>query len=121
MTTKIQVQQFLVDFKIKFGVFGVIFENRDKNFQTLLDLDITPKEREGYLLKLNSNDFSEGPITHNNYPNSPPLYVFGINVKGREVYIKINLGKPEKSVMCISFHISKNKMKYPFKEKGDKK
>jgi hypothetical protein len=32
-----------------------------------------------------------------------------------EVYIKISLGKPNKSVDCMSFHPAEFKIKYPFK------
>lgn len=39
----------------------------------------------------------------------------GKDVKGHEVYIKITLGLPNSSTICISFHIAEHKMNYPFK------
>jgi len=43
------------------------------------------------------------------------MWVFGKDVKGQEVYIKISLGQKNSQTICISFHISEYKMKYPFK------
>ena len=43
------------------------------------------------------------------------MWVFGKDVKGQEVYIKISLGQENRQTICISFHISEYKMKYPFK------
>ena len=42
------------------------------------------------------------------------MWVFGKDVKGQEVYIKITLGKGA-SALCISFHIAEHPMNYPFK------
>ena len=111
------IEKFLVGFKQKFNVFGVFFINREKNEQALLDLEITPKQREEFLLTLEPDDYSKGPFADAFDPESPNNYEFGISVKNREVYIKINMGKPAKSVMCISFHIADHKMNYPFKKK----
>ncbi len=41
MTTKNQVQQFLKDFKQKLDVFSIIYLDRDKNRNALLELGIT--------------------------------------------------------------------------------
>jgi hypothetical protein len=43
------------------------------------------------------------------------MWVFGKNVKGQEVYIKIMLGQPGRSTICISFHIAEHPLNYPFK------
>lgn len=111
------IERFLEEFKQKFRVYGVFFKNREKNEQALLDLEITPKQREEFLLNLEAENYSKGPFEDAYDPNSPENYEFGIIVKKREVYIKINMGKPSKSVMCISFHIAERKMNYPFKKK----
>ncbi len=115
-----EIEEFLIDFKQKLKVYNVFFKHRDKNLQTLLDLEITPKQREEFLLNLEPTDYSNGPIADAFDPESPPNYEFGITIKKKEVYIKINMGKPEKSVMCISFHIAEHKMVYPFKKGREK-
>ncbi len=43
------------------------------------------------------------------------MWVFGKDVKGKEVYIKITLGKPNSHTICISFHKAEFPMSYPLK------
>ena len=43
------------------------------------------------------------------------MWVFGKDVKEREVYIKITLGYENGQTICISFHIAEHPLKYPFK------
>ena len=44
------------------------------------------------------------------------LWVFGKDVKGQEVYIKICYGQPNRSTICVSFHIAEYPMNYPYKK-----
>lgn len=47
MATKEEVQRFLYQMKEKVKVFGIIYrDDRGKNAQTLVDLEITPKYRD---------------------------------------------------------------------------
>lgn len=47
MATSGEVQTFLRDFKVKLGIWGVVFrDDRGKNAQALLNLEITPVFRE---------------------------------------------------------------------------
>ena len=114
MATKDEVERFLARMKEKIKVFGIIFrDDRGKNNQTLADLEITPKFRESVILDLGVTDYSEGPVVDslNKYGE---MWVFGKDVKGNEVYIKITLDAATMA-LCISFHIAEYKMKYPFK------
>ena len=43
------------------------------------------------------------------------MKVFGKDVKGREIYIKIMLGCAGSQTICISFHIAEHPLSYPFK------
>ena len=43
------------------------------------------------------------------------MWVFGKEVKNREVYIKISMGKANEETICISFHIAEHQIMYPFK------
>ena len=45
------------------------------------------------------------------------MWVFGKDVKEREVYIKITLGYQNGQTICISFHLAEHPMRYPFKLK----
>jgi len=116
MATKEDVGTFLQDFKVKMGIWDVLFrDQRGKNTQALADLELRPFERIKILEELKIKDFSEGPIKDTLYKMSP-MWVFGKIIKTQEVYIKITMGIAGSSVICISFHLAKYPMSYPFKE-----
>jgi len=115
MVTKEDVEKFLSNFYVKVKIFGIRFrDDRDKNRNTLLDLEISPRLREKVVMSLKWNDYSEGPITDelNNYGE---MWVFGKDVNGTEVYIKISMGPPNSHTICISFHTAEHPMYYPLK------
>ena len=115
MVTKQQVEDFLKRLKEKIKVFDIIYrDDRGKNLQTLATLEITPTYRKQVILNIEPEDYSEGPIV-DTLNKMGEMWVFGKNVKGQEVYIKITLGLPNSSTICISFHIAEHPMTYPFK------
>lgn len=115
MATKEEVELFLKQFHQKLQVFSIIFrDDRGKNIQTLADLEITPKYRETVIKEINVNDYCQGPII-DSLNNLGDMWVFGKDIKGKEVYIKISLGRENSQTICISFHIAEHKMKYIFK------
>lgn len=115
MDKKAQVLAFLKDFKEKMSFWGVLFrDDRGKNAQTLIDLEIRPIERKSILEKLEVKDYSEDPLKDTIY-NSTDMWVFGKMVKKQEVYIKITFGVKNSSVICISFHLAEYPMNYPLK------
>lgn len=118
MITIEDVERFLARFHEKMKVFDIVYrDDRGKNLQTLSELEITPIYRTRIIKQLKANDYSEGPIV-DTLNDMGELWVFGKNAKGREIYIKIALGKPGTRTICISFHIAEHKMKYPFKKGG---
>ena len=109
------VEKFLKDFKIKMKIWSVLFlDDRSKNFRALAELGIMASEREKVIADLEVNDYSEGPLKESMLGLNE-MWVFGKVVKGNEVYIKICLGHPGTSTICISFHIAEFKMKYPYR------
>lgn len=116
MITREEVQKFLNEFNIKAQVFGIYFRNdRQKNQETLLLLDISPLQREMIVKNLQVQDYVEGPVI-DILNKEGEMWVFGKDVKGREVYIKITLGYENGQTICISFHIAEHPMTYPFKQ-----
>ncbi|MDX2129956.1 MAG: toxin [Chloroherpetonaceae bacterium] len=110
-----EVASFLKNFKEKMKVWDVLFrDERGKNAQALLDLELRPIERNKVLENLYINDYSEGPFSDTLY-HGADMWVFGKEVKKKEVYIKITMGQHGRSVICISFHEAEHKMKYPLK------
>lgn len=115
MSTELEVKAFLADFKIKMNMWGILIrDDRSKNTQTLIDLEISHKDRNQILQALEAEDYSEGPLNEVLYKGAK-MWVFGKMIKGTEVYIKITLGITGSNVICISFHIAEHAMHYPLK------
>ncbi len=118
IATLAEIQKFLNDFHQKVEVFDILFfEERDKNLDTLKALNITRDERLEVVKSIEVIDYSEGPIK-NLLNQFGDLWVFGKDVKGKEVYIKICHGKTNQSAVCVSFHIAEFPMNYPYKKGG---
>ena len=110
-----EVRAFLEQFNTKVQVFGILFrDDRPKNKEALQILDITPLQRELIVKTLQAQDYVEGPVI-DVLNKQCEMWVFGKDVKGREVYIKITLGYQNGQTICISFHIAEHPMQYPFK------
>jgi hypothetical protein len=115
MATKEEVQSFLQNFITKMSIWGIVYrDQRGKNAQALLDLEITPHSRKAYLEQLKYTDYSEGPLEEV-LNGGADMWVFGMNIQGKEVYIKITLGWQGRPVICISFHAAEYPMHYPYK------
>lgn len=118
--TKEEVEDFLKRFKerTKWSVPRIFYiDDKPENIETLSSLDITGKDRDEYILNLQVEDYYQGPDT-NHIPNQGDVWMFGKTIKGKEVYIKIFINTlMNQSNICISFHIAKSKIYYPFKQK----
>ncbi len=115
MSTIAEVSSFLQDFKEKMKFWDVLFrDDRGKNAQALVDLELRPIDRKAIIETLETKDYSEGPLEEKLYGGAD-MWVFGKIIKKREVYIKITMGAMGSSVICISFHLAQHKMSYPLK------
>jgi hypothetical protein len=115
MSTEDEIEAYLKNFKEKMRFWDILFrDDRGKNAKALSDLELRPIERINIIETLETKDYSEGPLEEKLYGGAD-MWVFGKTVKKKEVYIKITMGAMNCSVICISFHISQHKMKYPFK------
>lgn len=115
MVTREEVKAFLDQFNIKTQVFGIFFrDDRPKNREALYELEITPLQRKIIVQNLTEQDYVEGPVI-DALNQQGMMWVFGKDVKGHEVYIKITLGYENGQTLCISFHISDYPLAYPYK------
>lgn len=113
--TKEEVEAFLDNFHAKMKVFGILYrDDRGKNRKTLEELEIIPSYRKVTIESLVSEDYVEGPVI-DELNRLGEMWVFGKDVKGREVYIKIMLGQEGCQTICISFHIAERPITYMFK------
>lgn len=108
-----ELKQFLLDFKQAAASNGVDVVPRDVNMLTLSYLGITKKNLEEILLGLSVADYCKGPIQDKSKPGN--LWEFGKDIDGEEVYIKLKVVKDISLAKCISFHIAKYPLRYPFK------
>lgn len=113
--SKDDVQKFLDEFHSKLKVFGIIYrDDRGKNNKALEVLEIVPSYRSIVIESLRCEDYVEGPVI-DALNRLGEMWVFGKDVKGREVYIKIMIPKMIPQTICISFHLAEFPLKYPFK------
>ncbi len=115
MADKHEVKLFLEELRTKIEIFGILFrDDRGKNQQTLATLEISPLERKDIIKTLKPEDYSEGPLEEKLH-GMLDMWVFGKNVRGHEVYIKISMGTANNQAVCISFHLAEHPMTYPLK------
>ena len=115
MISKNEVQRFLDQFHAKMKVFGIIYRDyRGKNRKTLEELEIVPMYRKVVIESLMVEDYIQGPVI-DELNHLGAMWVFGKDVKGREIYIKIMMGCVGSQTICISFHIAEHPLLYPFK------
>ena len=100
-------------------IFGIIYrDDRGKNQKALEILEIVPSYRKVVIENLNVENYVQGPVI-DELNKLGEMWVFGKDVKGQEVYIKIMLGGEGCQTICISFHIAEHPLVYPFKDKEE--
>jgi hypothetical protein len=116
MATKDQVESFLKELREKIRFNDIAFRPRDKNLDSLAEIDIVPIDRIEYIKKLTYLNYKSGPNKDTYDPKKPDYYEFGIEINSVEVYIKISLGLFNKRVDCMSFHKAERPITYPLKQ-----
>ena len=79
---------------------------------TLLDLDYDTQHVVDRLKELKVEEYSETKIDKNDV-NPPMLFVFGKDVNGKLIYVKLKV-REQQQVVCVSFHYAKGKMVFPY-------
>ena len=116
MITKEQVESFLEELHTKMKIFGILFrDDREKNRNTLQELEIVPSYRKVVVENLRVEDYVQGPVV-DELNRLGEMWVFGKDVKGREIYIKVMISGTTSQTICISFHFAEHPLAYPFKE-----
>ena len=118
-----EVEAFLNEFQAKARVFGIIYNNdKEENFQTLLDLELRADERDNYIFALKPEDYYQGPDKNDYDSEEGNVWMFGIGIKKKRkrkiipIYIKIYITKVNGAAnYCISFHEAKYPMTFPYK------
>ena len=81
---------------------------------TMLDLDYDAEDIVERLKELTIKEYSETLVDKDD-TNPPLLFVFGKDINGRQVYIKLKIkGSQTRYVLCVSFHYAEQKMSFPY-------
>lgn len=91
------------------------FMDRRVNLDTLARLGINRQHAQALVVGLKPEDYVSGPSPDHNNPGLE-MWVFGLQVSGSEVYVKIQVIVEPARCVCISFHESERPMHYPFRE-----
>lgn len=109
-----EVKQFLARFLPKLDIWGIIYLNREKNLAALTELGITAAQRDDIVKDLKAEDYIEC-FESSILSGKELLWVFGKELDGKEVYIKVAVGEPSSKTICVSFHLADYPLKYAFK------
>jgi hypothetical protein len=92
--------------------------SRKENIDSLAKTGLLPKHVKEYILNLTYLDYFNGPEEEKDprYPEGEYMF-FGCFINSFEFYIKIKLYKRdlEEGCICLSFHIAKGPIRYPYK------
>ncbi len=91
-------------------------QGEDREFSTpytLLDLNYDLQDVVDRLKELKVEEYSETKVDKDNV-NPPLLFVFGKDINGRLLYVKLKIRSLQKQVLCVSFHYAKEKMVFPY-------
>lgn len=80
---------------------------------TLLNLDYDAEDVVKRLKELKVEEYSETKIDTDDV-NPPILFVFGKNINGSLIYVKLKIRDQQRQVVCVSFHYAKEKMEFPY-------
>ena len=107
------IDEFLEKLKLKVKIYGYEFSReRAENKETMKKLGFSMLNVKDILLELEKVDFSEGP--KDDQEEGGDYWVFGKEINNKQVYIKLNLGKENRQVICYSFHFAKSNMNLPY-------
>ncbi len=114
MTKEEEVSLFLAKYHALMKNYGICFYRHPKNFLALLDSEMSSKGRESFIKGLTSSHYYRGPAEDKHHPGTY-YWEFGIQIKGKEWYIKLSLGTRSGPVWCFSFHPAERKIYFPYK------
>ena len=115
--TRQQVAQFLNDFKATVTLGFVRWLPRPAERQHVIDFGISQNQALEFIRRLTPANYSKGPDPDDLNPNRE-VWVFGCDIAGTEVYIKLAMQPDNKKRNVLhgliwSFHPADHPMNYP--------
>ena len=90
-------------------------ERRPENMATLAQLGMTVRDAHDRIISLKPSDYVEGPTPRKSNP-SQGAWVFGLNLQGVSVYVKVSIRLEPARCVCVSFHEAERPMAFPYCE-----
>lgn len=117
MPDRAQVERFLTNFKEVANSEGSWHLER-RNWDSLAELGLTEVLAKGEVVGLGVEDYSDGPIADDNPLVRGNVFIFGKDIDGIEVYIKLKIVHIEdkRIARCLSFHPAERRLEHPFAE-----
>lgn len=111
-----EVKDFLSKVKelLELGAFD--FVPRRKNINSIKSVGLTIRHVKEILNNLSYKNYSRGPLTDLGYNRQGYVWEFGCEIENKEFYIKLKIEERNGCLclVCLSFHIAKYSLKYPF-------
>lgn len=110
-----EIRKFLLEFKqVVTSGSGVYLVRRKDTLLTMNYLGLTKQNVENILLGLSVTNYCRGPLPDQDRPGE--IWEFGKDIDSYEIYIKLKVANVDskKIAKCISFHIAKHRLKYPY-------
>lgn len=115
LSTPAEIKSFLRDAKSLIPRRRRTFLPREKNLRSLSDLQLTVGEMWNEIAALTADHYISGPEPDLDPQRAGPnWWVFGKNVDGVDVYIKIGIHRD--AVVCLSFHRAAYPLSFPYYE-----
>ncbi|MCE5254192.1 MAG: hypothetical protein LLG45_08325 [Actinomycetia bacterium] len=116
MTARHQVILFLIMMK-NAAANQFVLTHRRKNLATLATLGLDLGDAKERVMGLTPEDYVEGPDPDDKRPGDE-VWVFGLEIGGQEVYVKVCVLSEPLLCTCISFHLADRPLKYPLRARA---
>lgn len=114
MTERYRVALFLSLMKSAAGSQFVL-THRKKNLDTLALLGLSLADAKERVLELAPEDYVSGPTPDDKRPGDE-VWVFGVRMEEREIYVKVCVITEPLLCTCISFHVADKPLTHPLRE-----
>jgi hypothetical protein len=121
MATRAEASDFLTLFKLAIEYGRCPFIGRPRTDQDLSDLNITRNQAFELICSLTPDRYSSGPHP-DDLDAAKDVWIFGYDLEGVEVYIKLRLNAAARGQMpqgaVWSFHKADHPLPYPLRQGG---
>ena len=94
-----------------------VFTSRKKNLGTLALLGLSLADAKERVLGLTPEEYVDGPSPDDKRPGDE-VWVFGLEIEKRKVYVKVCVINEPQLCTCISFHEAEKPLSHPLRPRS---